>query len=219
MLQAKETLLLKFKVMGKLRYLSHRETMSVFERAIIRSGIDLYFTQGFNPRPKVSLPLPRSVGLASADDMFCAELICNGNSAESITEKMGAQLPDGIEITGVELMAGRVRPQAVKAAYGFTFAFAGANEALRERVEEVKCQIASGEEMFVTRTGGKQKMPRQINVLPFIDSLDYEGDELCVWCNISGGGTVRVGELVEVLQIDASELSEPITRKQVVYNV
>ena len=207
--------MLKFKVMGKLRYLSHRESMSVFERALIRSDIDLYFTQGFNPRPKVSLPLPRSVGLASADDMFCAELICNGNSVESVTEKMGAQLPDGFEITGAELIAGRVRPQPVKAAYGFRFA--GANEGIQERVEDVKGQIASGGEMLVTRTGGKGKMPRQINVLPFIESVDYADDEVCVWCNISGGGTVRVEELVEILEIDKAMLSEPITRKQTIW--
>ena len=217
MLQEKETLLLKFKVMGKLRYLSHRETMSVFERALIRGGLDLYFTQGFNPRPKISLPLPRSVGLACADDMFCAELIAGGDSAGSIKEKIQMKLPDGIEVTDVRLVAGRVRPQATKAAYGFTFE--GDCETLKSKADEIKSKIASKEELFVTRTGGKGKIPRQINVLPFIDSLDYHGDELCVWCNISGGGTVRVEELVDILQIDRSEMVGPVTRKEVVYSV
>lgn len=207
--------MLKFRVMGKLRYLSHRETMSVFERALIRAGANLYFTQGFNPRPKISLPLPRSVGLASADDMFCAELIAGSDSAESLREKMQEQLGDEFEITDVEVVPGRVRPQAVKAAYAFTFSCP--NDALKSRVEEIKGKIGSGEELFVTRTGGKNKMPRQINVLPYIDSVDYEDTELCVWCNISGGGTVRLEELVEVLQIEKPMLAVPITRKQVLW--
>ena len=209
--------MLKFKVMGKLRYLSHRETMSVFERALIRGGLDLYFTQGFNPRPKISLPLPRSVGLACSDDMLCAELIAGVDSVESIKRKIQEHLPDGIEITNVRLMAGRVRPQALKVAYGFRFACADAS--LKKKVEEVKSKIASCEELLVTRTGGKHKMARQINVLPFIESVDYEGDEVCVWCNISGGGTVRVEELVEILQIDKPMLAQPIIRKEVVYSV
>ena len=217
MLQEKETLLLKFKVMGKLRYLSHRETMSVFERALIRGGLDLYFTQGFNPRPKISLPLPRSVGLACSDDMLCAELIAGGDSVESIKKKMHEQLPDGIEITSIRLMSGRVRPQASKAAYGFRFACV--SDALKGKVQEVTSKIASGEDLLVTRTGGKHKMPRQIDVLPYIDSVDYDGQELCVWCNITGGGTVRLEELVEILQIDKPMLAQPITRKEVVYSV
>ena len=177
MLQEKETLLLKFKVMGKLRYLSHRETMSVFERALIRLGIDLYFTQGFNPRPKVSLPLPRSVGLACADDMFCAELIAGGESIESLSAKMQEQLPCRIEVTEVRLLAGRVRPQALKAVYGFTFG--SASESLKSKVDELTSKIASGEELLVTRAGGKRgPMPRQVDVLLYIESVDYDGEQL-----------------------------------------
>ncbi len=209
--------MLKFKIMGKLRYLSHRETMSVFERALIRAGAFLYFSQGFNPRPKLSLPLPRSVGLACAEDMLCAELIAGGDSVESIKRKMQEQIPEGIEVSDVKLVSGRVKPQAIKAAYGFTFGCAG--EALKSKVDEVKGKIASGKKLLVMRTGGKRKMPMQIDVRSYIDSVDYDGQELCVWCNITGGGTVRVEELVEILQIDKPMLAQPITRKQVVYSV
>lgn len=215
MLQEKETLLLKFKVMGKLRYLSHRETMSVFERALIRSGADLYFTQGFNPRPKISLPLPRSVGLASADEMVCAELIAGSDSVESLQGKLEVQLPEEFEITDVEIVQGRVKPKALKAAYGFRFSCI--DDALKEKVRGIQDNIVSGEELLVSRAGGKKKMPRQINVLPYIDSVDYEGHELCVWCNITGGGTVRVEELVDILQIEKPMLVTPITRKEVLW--
>ena len=95
--------------------------------------------------------------------------------------------------------------------------FSRSNDALKNKVEEIKDKITSGEGLLVTRTGGKKKMPMQIDVLPYIDSVDYDGRELCVWCNITGGGTVRVEELVEVLQIDKPMLVQPITRKQVVW--
>jgi hypothetical protein len=105
----------------------------------------------------------------------------------------------------------------VKAAYAFRFSCP--DDVLKTKAEEIKGKIGSGEELFVTRTGGKRKMPKQIDVLPYIDSVDYEGPELCVWCNITGGGTVRLEELVEVLQIDEPKLIAPITRKQVLWKI
>ena len=62
----------RYKIHGNARFLSHQETMRVIARAIIRSGIALIYSQGYNPHPKLSLPLPRNVGLASDDELFCA---------------------------------------------------------------------------------------------------------------------------------------------------
>ena len=61
--------LIKFSVRGSLRFLSHAETLRVFQRACVRAGIEIQYTEGFNPRPKLSLGLPRTVGVESEDDL------------------------------------------------------------------------------------------------------------------------------------------------------
>ena len=68
-----ETILLviKFKLSGSLRFLSHAEMLKVFQRACVRAGIKIQYSQGFNPRPKLSLPLPRSVGVETDEDLLC----------------------------------------------------------------------------------------------------------------------------------------------------
>ena len=64
-------LVIKFKIGGNLRFLSHAQTLMVFRRACIRAGIKIQYSQGFNPRPRLSLPLPRPVGVASDDELLC----------------------------------------------------------------------------------------------------------------------------------------------------
>lgn len=68
-----ETMLLavRFKVEGSLRFLSHAETLRLFQRACVRAGLALRYSEGFNPHPKLSLPLPRSVGVESDDELLC----------------------------------------------------------------------------------------------------------------------------------------------------
>ncbi|MBN2271219.1 MAG: DUF2344 domain-containing protein, partial [Sedimentisphaerales bacterium] len=63
-------MLLKFRIWGNLRFLSHAETMKVFQRACARAGLDVAHTEGFNPRPRLSLPLPRSVGVESDEELL-----------------------------------------------------------------------------------------------------------------------------------------------------
>ena len=215
MLQARETLLLNFKVMGNLRYLSHRETMSMFERAIVRSQIDLYFTQGFNPHPKISLPLPRSVGTASDDEMLCVELFGSSESARVIRQKLSKQLPEGCEITGAGVVSGRISPKAVKVEYLF---FLSAQNNVDENIKKIKIKIAAHEQLLVDRID-KKGVARKIDVAPYIDSVEYDGSELSIWCVVTGGGTVRIEELFGIFQIDKSVLLSPVKRKQVLWEM
>jgi len=44
--------------------------MKVFERAIRRANISIAMSKGFNPHPKLSLPLALSVGIVSKDEVL-----------------------------------------------------------------------------------------------------------------------------------------------------
>ena len=64
-------LAIRFKVEGTLRFLSHAETVRLLERACVRAGLRLRYSEGFNPHPKLSLPLPRPVGVESDEELLC----------------------------------------------------------------------------------------------------------------------------------------------------
>ena len=50
---------------GPIRYISHLDLMRTMTRAIRRSGIDLWYTEGFNPHPYMTFALPLSLGMQS----------------------------------------------------------------------------------------------------------------------------------------------------------
>ena len=69
----RETWAFAFSVTGDLRFISHRDTIRVFQRALARASLPVRYSEGFNPHPRLSLPLPRPVGVASEAEIIIVE--------------------------------------------------------------------------------------------------------------------------------------------------
>ena len=89
-----------FEKTGNARYISHLDLMRVFQRAFKRAGLPLTHTQGFNPRPSVSIALPLSLGVERQCELLDFELESPYACAE-IREKLNAALLDGVYIREV----------------------------------------------------------------------------------------------------------------------
>ena len=63
-----------FEKTGNARYISHLDLMRLFQRAFKRAGLPLTHTQGFNPRPSVSIALPLSLGVESRCEILYFDL-------------------------------------------------------------------------------------------------------------------------------------------------
>ncbi len=91
---------LRFSKTGQAKYISHLDTNRVFSRAFARAKINLWYTQGFNPRPYMSFSLPLSLGVES----FCENVdirILDDLSDEEIKNRVNDALPHGIRIVDV----------------------------------------------------------------------------------------------------------------------
>ncbi len=106
-----------FEVRGDARFLSHRDMMRVMERAAARAELPMKFSQGFNPRPKLSLPLPRPVGIASQTELLVLELSEPVDPAAAL-DRLRSQLPPGVTPTGAALLEPGKAPQPRWAEYG-----------------------------------------------------------------------------------------------------
>jgi radical SAM-linked protein len=81
----------------EVKYISHRDLMRAFQRAIRRAGIPMAYSQGFNPHMKISWGQALKVGAASAGEY--AELQVEGwVKAGELMERLNKTLPRGIEI-------------------------------------------------------------------------------------------------------------------------
>ena len=91
---------LRFLKTGQAKYISHLDTNRVFSRALARAKINLWYTQGFNPRPYMSFSLPLSLGVES----YCENVdlrILDDLTDKEIKERMNNALPLGIRIVDV----------------------------------------------------------------------------------------------------------------------
>ena len=88
---------------GLSRFLSHRDNLRVFERAIRRSEIPIAYTQGFHPHMKMSFSPPLSIGYISEAEYL--DLILERPFNQEMIERLKEELPDDFFIvaTGVIL--------------------------------------------------------------------------------------------------------------------
>ncbi len=59
---------IKFSVRDRLALVSHLEWIRLFERLFRREGIKLYYSEGFNPHPKMVFAGPRPLGVESESE-------------------------------------------------------------------------------------------------------------------------------------------------------
>ena len=55
----------KFKKTGSLQYISHLDLVRTMHKIIVRAGLPLWYTEGFNPKPKMIFAAPLSIGTES----------------------------------------------------------------------------------------------------------------------------------------------------------
>jgi radical SAM-linked protein len=92
---------IRYSKTGRAVAVSHLESMTLLHRALRRSGLPIAFTQGFNPRPRVSLGPACPVGIESMAEYFDVELT-RALEPRVIAGALDSQMPTGFRIMEVE---------------------------------------------------------------------------------------------------------------------
>ena len=90
-----------FEKKGNAVWISHLDLMRLFQRAFKRAGLSLTHTQGFNPRPSVSIALPLSVGVESGCELLDFELDGEKVANRIVRGKLNDYLVPGIRVLKV----------------------------------------------------------------------------------------------------------------------
>ena len=89
---------LLFTKTGEAVWMSHLDLMRLFQRAFKRAGLPLTHTQGYNPRPSVSIALPLSVGVESVCELLDFDLEGEMLPCQEITDRVNRALVPGITV-------------------------------------------------------------------------------------------------------------------------
>lgn len=150
-----------FNKTGAIRYISHLDLMRTMTRAIRRSGIPLWYTEGFNPHPYMTFALPLSLGMESVCESMDIRIegdVTNDDLFVSLRDAM----PDGITVTAVKDPVTDPKYIAL-AAFDVTFHDVPDPAALADTIET----LLSGEHLIVQKIGkkGHKKVVKDVDLL------------------------------------------------------
>ena len=168
MLEAPRTMRVKFRKVGNLQYISHLDLQRTFSRVLVRAGLPLWYTKGFNPHIKMVFGLPLPVGCESETE-FLDIRIEREMSAEEILSRLNAELTEELSALAV-YPAERKFTEIAFAEYEYTLTLPQASEALATEIERV---FAEEHIPFMKHSKSGDK---EVNVRDFIHtfSAKYE---------------------------------------------
>lgn len=93
-----EKLRILFEKSGRAVYISHLDLMRTMQRAFLRAGYALKYSEGFNPHPVISILLPLSVGASSQCELMDFQLETEAD-LEEMPARLTAAMPEGIRVS------------------------------------------------------------------------------------------------------------------------
>jgi radical SAM-linked protein len=95
-----QRLRVKFSRGEEVKFISHLDIMRLWQRAFIRAGLPLAYSEGFNPHPRLSLAAPLALGITSEAELMDV-VLSRWSSPHSFSSAVDRQLPQGIEVKQV----------------------------------------------------------------------------------------------------------------------
>jgi radical SAM-linked protein len=85
---------------GPARFISHLDLVRCMTRGVHRSRLPIWYTEGFNPHPFLTFPLPLSLGVRGRHEAMDVKLL-EDMPEQEIIERMNPCLPEGIRVLSV----------------------------------------------------------------------------------------------------------------------
>ena len=88
---------IRFKKVGSLQYVSHLDLVRTMHTIIVRAGLPLWYTEGFNPKPKMIFAAPLSIGTESVCEFMDVKLI-DDMPAEEVMRRLNENMTDEMQV-------------------------------------------------------------------------------------------------------------------------
>ena len=151
-----------FEKTGNAVWISHLDLMRVFQRAFKRADLLLTHTQGFNPRPSVSIALPLSVGIESRCELLDFDLEGEKISNDEILRRLNENLINGVKVLSVYDDFSKIKNLAYLDCVLTLEYDSGIPEGCAEKLKE----LFSREEIIVEKR--TKNGPKPENIIPLI---------------------------------------------------
>ncbi len=184
-----------------MRFFSHLDIVRLFERALRRADVDLVYTEGFNPHPKIGYGPSLATGYISEAEYIDIHAYCD-HGAE-IVRPLSHQLPRGVEILEAKIIHRRSESlTSVINAVDYKVEFGNGFDPrhLATRIDTLMAR-----DQIVIERMRKDKIIK-LDIRPLIIDLEGVNDGLVLRAKIQGGQNVRVENVLQNLFSDQPDL-------------
>lgn len=175
------TVRIKFKKTGSLQYISHLDLVRTMHKIIVRAKLPLWYTEGFNPKPKMIFAAPLSIGTESLAEFMDLRLVDRIDPAE-IKDRLNRNMTDEMQVIDAYYTDEKLT-NLRWLGYTMRITTAGVSEELASRCRAV----LSSETVNVVKKGKPNDPPKVQNIAPLIKSSDVsvDCDTIVIRCVLS----------------------------------
>jgi len=184
-----QRLRIRYAKRGRLRFTSHRDFSRAFERALVRAGIPMAYSSGFNPHPRISYAGAAPTGSASEAEYLEIGLARHAEPGQ-VHEALDEALPSGLDVVEVVESAGGSMADRLEASLWRIRVSGEGTQALEAAVE----RFLEAEEVLVERMTkrGMRSFDCRAAVVSLVTEVPSPVDECAILQVVLRHGTPSV---------------------------
>ncbi len=164
---------LKFAKTGYMRYISHLDLLRLFKRMFRTGGIEIKYSQGFNPHPKLTFAQPLSLGYSGTGELLDFETV-RPYDPDEILNILAGQAPEGIDMIAcrkIDIKAPSLASAAKSARYIIKIPLDD-----KMNVRKIAEDYMAQEKIEAMKRQKKDKSLKQVDIKPMIRGFSAESD-------------------------------------------
>ena len=194
-------ILCKFTKLGYLKFISHLDLVDLFQRTLFQNKVDVKFSEGFNPHPRMSIAYPLPLGIESNSEYM--EIYLNSKiDLKDFLIKMNERLPQGIKIVEAkydddESISNKVK--SVVYAFKLLNTFYDKNKDIDIAKELDKVNAMDIVEIERKRKKGKRRIFVKENAKDYLNRLELKDEAIYAYIKMSEQGSLKPALVLDIL--------------------
>lgn len=194
-------ILCKFTKLGYLKFISHLDLVDLFQRTLFQNKVDVKFSEGFNPHPRMSIAYPLPLGIESNSEYM--EIYLNSKiDLKDFLIKMNERLPQGIKIVEAkydddESISNKVK--SVVYAFKLLNTFYEKNKDIDLAKELNKINAMDMVEIERKRKKGKRRIFVKENAKDYLNRLELKDNAIYAYIKMSEQGSLKPALVFDIL--------------------
>ena len=179
-----------YRKFGPCKYISHLDTNRVMIRAIGKSRLNIWRTEGFNQHAYITFALPLSLGFGSECESMDFRVLDDNEDLSAIPDRLNSCLPEGIRV--FRCAESVHKPAAIDSAkYAVSLEPMTEGEISFEELKEKLTAFVDLPEIIVQKK--TKKGMKDVDLKPYILSFEMrEGEKAAFELTLPAGSTLNI---------------------------